>query len=138
LRKTRKAISDELKRTLLTLRGDDCEICMATKYDHIHHIDADSENNDLDNLKLLCSKCHKRIQEQNGYELFNPLYDAQDDVFGGRILDDRELRYIFSKPEIVAKLKNLDFNSVDTRYIAIYSDATQDKKSYTPKLSRND
>jgi hypothetical protein len=56
---SRKAISKDIKIDLESIRGINCEICQQIHYDDIHHIDGDPTNNDLDNLRLLCVKCHR-------------------------------------------------------------------------------
>lgn len=36
---------------------------------HVHHIDGDSDNNDLDNLAVLCKICHQKVHRgEDGYE----------------------------------------------------------------------
>jgi hypothetical protein len=49
-----------LKLRLLELRGNICERCGYSKYEilQVHHRDRNRENNDLDNLELICPNCH--------------------------------------------------------------------------------
>jgi hypothetical protein len=55
-----------LKRYLISQRGNKCESCGWDKVNpatgncpvELEHIDGNSENNSLDNLKLLCPNCH--------------------------------------------------------------------------------
>lgn len=58
--KPRIPISKELKEYLISERGIICEICEYNIMEHIHHIDEDPTNNDLDNLQLLCIDCHRK------------------------------------------------------------------------------
>jgi hypothetical protein len=65
-----KAINGEvknlkpLKKHLILNRGHQCEECKHTKWLNsdipleLEHIDGNSNNNDLKNLKLLCPNCH--------------------------------------------------------------------------------
>ena len=49
-----------LKIRLLKIRGNKCERCGFGKYEilQIHHKDKNRNNNDLDNLELICPNCH--------------------------------------------------------------------------------
>jgi len=49
-----------LKIKLLQARGNSCERCGFNKYQilQIHHKDKKRDNNDLDNLELVCPNCH--------------------------------------------------------------------------------
>lgn len=49
-----------LKVRLLKERGLKCERCGYDKYEilHVHHKDRNRENNNLDNLALICPNCH--------------------------------------------------------------------------------
>lgn len=49
-----------LKVRLLTLHGNNCERCGYAKIEilQIHHKDKNRENNDLNNLELICPNCH--------------------------------------------------------------------------------
>ena len=49
-----------IKDRLMEIRGMKCESCTYHKYEilHIHHKDRNRENNDFDNLELLCPNCH--------------------------------------------------------------------------------
>jgi len=51
---------------LMALRRD-CYLCQnpecgkpVGKSGHVHHLDGDSRNNDLDNLQTLCQSCHSK------------------------------------------------------------------------------
>ena len=49
-----------LKLRLLKSRGNRCERCGYNKYEilQIHHKNKDRENNNLENLELICPNCH--------------------------------------------------------------------------------
>lgn len=49
-----------LKIRLIAKRGMKCERCGYSKLEilHVHHRDRDRNNNDLDNLELICPNCH--------------------------------------------------------------------------------
>jgi len=49
-----------LKIKLLRIRGNKCERCGFGKYQilEIHHKDKNRNNNNLDNLEIICPNCH--------------------------------------------------------------------------------
>jgi len=47
--------------TVLDRDNDTCQKCGSKENIHIHHIDWNKENNELDNLVLLCSSCHSTL-----------------------------------------------------------------------------
>lgn len=49
-----------LKMRLIALKGMKCERCGYSKLEiiHVHHKDRDRNNNDLNNLELICPNCH--------------------------------------------------------------------------------
>jgi len=49
-----------LKLRLLVLRGNTCEGCGYNKREilQVHHKDRNHQNNDLNNLRLICPNCH--------------------------------------------------------------------------------
>jgi hypothetical protein len=46
-----------------------CQICgksvYRSRFGHVHHIDGNKQNNDLNNLSLLCSNCHGLVHSKN-------------------------------------------------------------------------
>jgi len=42
-----------------------CEICDSSKPRHTHHKDFRKDNHSLDNLQVLCDKCHKRLHVEH-------------------------------------------------------------------------
>lgn len=47
------------KESLVNVRGIQCEDCKGD-FDQIHHVDGDPNNNESENLRLLCYRCHKK------------------------------------------------------------------------------
>lgn len=49
-----------LKIRLLKVRGNNCERCAYGKYEilEVHHKDRNRNNNDVNNLELICPNCH--------------------------------------------------------------------------------
>jgi len=41
--------------------GKICSICESIKNIEVHHIDFDRTNNEIENLKVLCKSCHKKV-----------------------------------------------------------------------------
>ena len=39
----------------------ECFICKSEKSLHVHHIDESHQNNSIENLRILCHSCHRRI-----------------------------------------------------------------------------
>jgi len=53
--------SKELRRTVRELFRNRCVRCDAGDSLVVHHIDTDKTNNDIENLMLLCRRCHMKI-----------------------------------------------------------------------------
>lgn len=51
-------IYQKLKR--MTVDELECERCQGTNHLLVHHRDRDRENNELENLELLCKRCHQK------------------------------------------------------------------------------
>lgn len=58
--KDKVASQRALKMRLLTIRGKSCERCGYNKFEvlNIHHKDKNRNNNNIDNLELICPNCH--------------------------------------------------------------------------------
>lgn len=65
-----------IKKSLFKERGEKCEICDRVTNIHIHHKDRNRENNNKDNLLIVCVHCHLSIHRNWGKKLV--------DVFIGR------------------------------------------------------
>jgi hypothetical protein len=54
-----------VKRLAWERAGGRCEICQSDKPCDTHHKDFRKDNHDLDNLQVLCRKCHKRLHVEH-------------------------------------------------------------------------
>ncbi len=61
--KKRKAVPARKKAILQKEIDSICPVCKNEDVDHfqIHHIDENSENNEFENLLILCPICHSKI-----------------------------------------------------------------------------
>lgn len=71
----RNLYSYEFRQICPFIRGRDnhkCQVCSKdlykSKYGHVHHRDGNTENNNQDNLLLLCSTCHAKVHKSKGME----------------------------------------------------------------------
>ena len=62
----RTLISQKLKLEVYEKYRGKCAKCSSTKILHTHHVDGDKSNTVLENLILLCKKCH--LSEHGGYQ----------------------------------------------------------------------
>ena len=53
------------RESIITRLGKHCSTCNKIEDLQIHHIDENPSNNELDNLKLLCYRCHKKVHAIN-------------------------------------------------------------------------
>lgn len=61
-KKKRERVKPENYHIAIELAGSKCEICGSTKRLTIHHKDGNHDNNELDNLMVLCwFPCHLKI-----------------------------------------------------------------------------
>jgi hypothetical protein len=56
----RRDITNDEKEGILTYYNNECAICRAKEGLHIHHKDKNPNNNQNDNLIVLCGVCHKK------------------------------------------------------------------------------
>ena len=72
--KQRVEIPQDLKLLVKTLHQNRCSMCYEKKFLHIHHLDENPENNELDNLVLLCREHHGMMHPKNFWKIahFNP------------------------------------------------------------------
>jgi 5-methylcytosine-specific restriction endonuclease McrA len=61
--KPRKTISSKIRSILQKEIKSSCPICKNedVEHFHVHHIDENPMNNELDNLLMLCPNCHSKI-----------------------------------------------------------------------------
>lgn len=90
-----------LIQTVRKRDGYQCNLCTSMENIEIHHIDRDQNNNDLNNLILLCLNCHKQthaqIRKQNNEKL-------------NRLSQDTVLANFRFPRKTFLKLKNLSIN----------------------------
>lgn len=56
--KYRRPIPKELRKFVKELYNNECFYCAGKEDLHIHHIDQNPNNNDIENLELVCWLCH--------------------------------------------------------------------------------
>lgn len=82
----RKAIPAEIKREVETNAGHNCSVknCPEHTYLEIHHIDFNRENNDLENLILLCDKhhkmAHKKIIDRKSLRVYKDILNENNTI----------------------------------------------------------
>jgi hypothetical protein len=54
----------EKKKSFLQKVGINCLFCKSKKFLQVHHKDMNRKNNNLNNLIVVCMKCHKLIHYQ--------------------------------------------------------------------------
>jgi len=54
----------EIRSAVLERDGSECTVCGGGEDLHIHHIDHDPTNDDLENLITLCGICHARVHTE--------------------------------------------------------------------------
>lgn len=78
-----EASSRTLKRYLIKTYGNVCFNCKIDKWNNkeivmeLEHIDGNSENNNLDNLSLLCPNCHSQTPTFKGANKGNGRYNRR-------------------------------------------------------------
>ena len=75
-------------KALTFLRGHQCEKCKNTIWFdkeiplEVHHIDGDNQNNELENLQLLCPNCHALTETYRGRNKnLQPKVLISDEIF---------------------------------------------------------
>jgi len=75
-------------REILRMHGrslERCELCGRYGAMHIHHKDGNPYNNNIENLAVLCSSCHRKVHnlmetEEDGIQLdYDALYDFEEE-----------------------------------------------------------
>jgi len=56
-----EGFTDKKKQQVRKRDAEQCALCLSNDSLHVHHIDGDRTNNDMENLVTLCERCHNRI-----------------------------------------------------------------------------
>lgn len=61
-------MGDQYREKALEAQGERCQICESTVDLVVHHIDGDRNNDEIENLLVVCDPCHTKIHtpEENG------------------------------------------------------------------------
>ena len=97
---------------LVFIRGHRCEQCGETQWLQelipleVHHIDGDTLNNEMDNLKLLCPNCHALTKNYRGRNINTGLKRVSDDEFAKALQDNLNIRRALMALGLTAKGDN--------------------------------
>ena len=97
---------------LVFIRGHRCERCGETRWLEepipleVHHIDGDSLNNEMDNLKLLCPNCHALTENYRGKNINTGLKRVSDDEFAKALQGNLNIRQALMQLGLTAKGDN--------------------------------
>ena len=84
-----RRLSRGFKKYVYKRDGFACVLCGCREKLTIHHVNGDRSRDDLDNLVLLCEKCHKKA------------HTVYDERIGEYVVNYRKVN-----PEVMVKLKN--------------------------------
>lgn len=94
---------------LTFLRGHRCEHCGLAEWMgqliclEVHHIDGDSLNNELDNLRLLCPNCHAFTENYRGKNINSGINKVSDSEFIDSLQHSLNIRQALKKVGLTAK-----------------------------------
>lgn len=97
---------------LVFIRGHRCERCAETRWLEepipleVHHIDGDSLNNEMNNLKLLCPNCHALTENYRGKNINTGLQKISDDEFTKALRENLNIRRALIQLGLTAKGDN--------------------------------
>lgn len=97
---------------LVFIRGRRCENCDTEQWFgnpiplEVHHIDGDSLNNEMDNLKLLCPNCHALTNNYRGRNINTGLKRVSDDDFAKALQASSNIRQCLRQLGLTAKGDN--------------------------------
>ena len=85
----------DLKRELITKRGEKCEICGSVEHIELHHINPISEGgaNSRSNSMLVCSKCHQKLHNNPYFSI--SIYEKRKSTYSIEQLKNNA-KYFFS------------------------------------------
>lgn len=111
-RKDNAIKSSQAVNALVFIRGHRCENCGLTEWMEqsialeVHHIDGDSLNNELDNLKLLCPNCHALTENYRGKNINKGLTMVSDEEFLTSLRSSPNIRQALKRVGLTAKGAN--------------------------------
>lgn len=88
---------------LVFLRGHQCENCKNQLWQDIkiplevHHIDGDNQNNELNNLRLLCPNCHALTKNWRGKNINQGIEKVSDEDFINALKNSPNIRQALIK-----------------------------------------
>ena len=97
---------------LIFIRGHCCEQCGTEQWLgnpiplEVHHIDGDSLNNEMDNLKLLCPNCHALTDNYRGKNINTGLTKVSNDEFANALRESPNIRQGLKRLGLTAKGDN--------------------------------
>lgn len=99
-------------KAIVYLRGHQCECCGLEYWLdkpiplELHHVDGNSLNNAMDNLKLLCPNCHALTDNYRGKNINNMQIKVTDDEFIKALQNSLNIRQALIKLGLTAKGEN--------------------------------
>jgi hypothetical protein len=112
-RKDNAIKSSQAIDALAFIRGHRCENCGLAEWIgqpislEVHHLDGNSLNNELDNLKLLCPNCHALTENYRGKNINKGTIAVSDEEF---------LESLRSSPNIRQALKRIGLTAKGANY----------------------
>lgn len=111
-RKDNAIKSSQAVDALVFIRGHRCENCGLTEWIgqpislEVHHMDGDSLNNELDNLKLLCPNCHALTENYRGKNINKGTTMVSDEEFLESLRSSPNIRQALKRVGLTAKGAN--------------------------------
>lgn len=97
---------------LIFIRGHRCEQCGTEQWLgspiplEVHHVDGNSLNNEMDNLKLLCPNCHALTDNYRGKNINTGLTKVSNDEFANALRESPNIRQGLKRLGLTAKGDN--------------------------------
>ena len=98
--KQRKKIPKQTEITLLDICDHTCCVCRESQEIQIHHINKDSQDNNIENLAVLCLNCHDKAEKTGGLSRnFSPEYITKRREEWIAICEERKEKHVKRKNE---------------------------------------
>lgn len=117
----------EAVKALTFLRGHQCENCNNQEWLgqkiplEIHHIDGDNQNNEMDNLQLLCPNCHALTENWRGKNINQGTEKVSDEDFVNALKNSPNIRQALIKLGLSPKGGNyVRANELIVRYQIVH------------------